>query len=183
MISCRCPTTCRELWAADAAMQSIFYVGCLKPPAVQEGAWSAGIVRGRCSLLPWRFTVAQQQGRAVQHIERGNSDLWPPPGGLGFLLVNPSVMSRLPWGDCPSNQTGKIQNCLGSRGPTEATKFMLKPSQTFPKSGGLDVGFKPTTDPELENNAFFSLCYQASLPGGGGFFEWLEQNPNPSIAK
>lgn len=82
--------------------------------------------------------------------------------GLGFLLANPSVMSRLPQGDCPSNQTGTIQTCHTSCGPTEATKFMLKPGKTFPKSGGLGGGFKPITDPKLESSAFFSLCYHSS---------------------
>lgn len=108
--------------------------------------------------------MAQQQGRAVQHMEKGTSDLWLPgprtaPLRLGRALssVNLSVMPRLPREDCLNNQTGMIQTCHISCGPTEATEFMFKPSQAFPKSGGLDVGFKPITGPELEKNALFPL--------------------------
>lgn len=107
----------------------------------------------------------------------GERHFWPPqvPGlplrgwvGVGLLSVNPSVTSRLPGGDHPSSQTGKIHTCHTSPGPTEATKFMVKPSQTFPKSGGLGVGFKPTSDPESENSAHFFPLLSHFLPCGAG---------------
>lgn len=162
-----------------------FSVGCLKPPAGQEGAWSAVVAPHRCFLLSLRYMMmAQQQDRAVQHVKKHSSDSQVPGlplqpwVKLGFLLVT----SWLPWEDLLSNLRGMIQTCNASHGPTEATKFMIKPSQIFPKSGGLDMGFKPIVVPELENCLFFSsLPHFLSLVGFGGFW-WLELNPNPSIA-
>lgn len=109
---------------------------------------------------------------------RGERHLWPPQVpvlplqrwvGVGLLSVNPSVMSRLPGRDRPSSQTGTIYTCHTSPGCTEATKSMLKPSQTFPKSEGLRVGFKPITDPEYENNVYFFPLLSHFLSCGAGF--------------